>query len=126
MYHQGIMYKEIAEYSKAYELFSRVLERLPTDLNVWLQRGSVQQERGRHRDAISDFTTAISIDEKSHEAYYLRGISKLKTRAVKEAISDLMKADDRDILEQNPSIFDGLGRCYHQQNDYKEALDRFQ
>lgn len=120
------MYKEIAEYSKAYELFSRVLERLPNDLNVWLQRGSVQQERGRHRDAISDFSTAISINEKSHDAWYLRGISKLKTKAVKEAINDLMKADEKDVEEQTPSIHDGLGRCYHQQRDYTKALERFE
>jgi len=41
------------------------------------------------------------------------GISKLRSRAVKEAIRDFSKADELDEEEENPGIHDGLGQCYH-------------
>ena len=42
------MYRRISEYTAALELFSRVLELLPDDETVYIQRGLVYQDMGNN------------------------------------------------------------------------------
>jgi len=41
MFHLGLMYRKIREYTEALRLFTRVILRLPNDKNVYLERGLV-------------------------------------------------------------------------------------
>ena len=63
MFHKGLMYRRISECTAALELFSRVLELLPEDETVYIQRGLVYQDMGNHECAIKDFNEAIRISE---------------------------------------------------------------
>lgn len=55
---------------------------------------------GNHQFAVADFKKALELDPSYHEAYYHRGISKLKSRLYKEAEADFKKAQDI-VLEKN-------------------------
>mmetsp|Transcript_32715 Transcript_32715/g.43158 ORF Transcript_32715/g.43158 Transcript_32715/m.43158 type:complete len:97 (+) Transcript_32715:1477-1767(+) len=50
------------------------------------------------------------------------GVSKLKSRLVREAIFDFNRAS---TLDENPAVYDGLGSCYHSLRDFEEAINYF-
>jgi tetratricopeptide (TPR) repeat protein len=80
---------------------------------------------GNHQFAMTDFDTAINIDEEFSEAFYRRGVSQLKSRRFHEAISDFRRSMDLDTNGSNPGVYDGQGCCYHALQDYELALDYF-
>ena len=50
------------------------------------------------------------------------GVSKLKSRIIREAIDDFNRSNS---LEENPAVYDGLGCCKHALRDYDEAIINF-
>ena len=80
---------------------------------------------GNHSFAIQDFEEAIRIDPRYSLSRFHLGVSKLKSRQIREAIEDFKQADELDNLEENPGIFDGLGCCYHALRDYPQAIEYF-
>ena len=120
------MYRRIAEYTAALELFSRVLDLLKNDETVYIQRGQVYQDMGNHEKAIEDFNEAIKISEAANDrhywSYFYLGMSYLKSRYPREALIHLTRANDLDGDSQEPRILDGLAQSYHQLGNYEEAL----
>jgi lipoprotein NlpI len=62
---------------------------------------------GNHQFAINDFNSAIKLDEKFSEAFYRRGVSKLKSRRYHEAIDDFKMSLELDVNQENPGVYDG-------------------
>lgn len=122
MFHQGLMFRRIADFTNALRLFTRVMQKLPDDKTVFIERGLVYQDMGNHKYAIQDFKDAIRIDPHSTLAYYYMGISKLKSNLITEAIADLSQSDVLDEAQELPGIYDGLGQCHHKLEDFDEAL----
>ena len=50
------------------------------------------------------------------------GVSKLKSRLVREAIEDFKQSE---LVEENPAVKDGLGCCYHAMRAFDEAIVQF-
>ncbi len=46
---------------------------------------------GNHQFAVNDFNKAISMNSEKSEAYYYRGISKMKSKLLFEALDDFTK-----------------------------------
>mgnify|MGYP000985792745 CR=1 FL=1 len=65
---------------------------------------------GNHQYAIMDFKEAIRIDPEYALSHFHMGVSKLKSRLVREAIEDFKQSE---LLDLNPAVYDGLGCCYH-------------
>ena len=64
---------------------------------------------GNHSFAIMDFEEAIKIDPGYSLSHFHLGVSKLKSRHIREAIEDFKRAENLDEEEENPGIWDGLG-----------------
>jgi len=59
-------------------MFTRVMEQLPNDKTVYIERGLVYQDKGNNQKAIEDFERAIQLDEECIKAYFHNGTSKLR------------------------------------------------
>lgn len=70
-----------------------MIDQLPDDKTVYIQRGKVYQEMGNHQYAIKDFEDAIQLDPQSSEAYFYKGTSQLKSKNVRDAIEDFKAAE---------------------------------
>ena len=122
MFHKGLMYRRISEYTAALELFSRVLELLPGDETVYIQRGLVYQDMGNNEQAIKDFMSAIDVaGENSCSCYYL-GLSYLKSKYPREALKQLTRAGELPGGAENLGISDAIGQAHHQLRDYEQAV----
>jgi lipoprotein NlpI len=62
---------------------------------------------GNHQFAVNDFNQAIKLDANFSEAYYRRGVSKLKSRRFHEAIEDFKMSLELDTNQENPGVYDG-------------------
>jgi tetratricopeptide (TPR) repeat protein len=58
---------------------TKVIEQLPDDKTVYIERGLVFKDMGNHHFAIEDFQRAIEIDKSCILAYFYSGTSKLKS-----------------------------------------------
>lgn len=78
---------------------------------------------GNHQYAIADFEKAIELDPDYSLSHYHLGVSKLKSRLVREAKEDFK----RSMLKEgdNPASLDGLGQCFHLMGKFEEAIDHF-
>jgi len=88
MFHQGLMFRKTAKFQEALNQFTKVMEQLPEDKTVYIERGLVYQCMGNHQMAIKDFSHATKIDGKCVMAYFHNGTSKLKDGQIQAAIAD--------------------------------------
>ena len=120
MFHLGLMYRRLERYHEALQQFTKVAEHLPHDKTIYIQRGLVYQDMGNHQYAIRDFKSAIEIDPEYALSHFHLGVSKLKSRQIHKAIKYFKKSEQ---LDQNPSVWDGLGCCYHALLNFDEAIE---
>lgn len=95
---------------------------LPNDKTIYIQRGLVYQDMGNHQYAIMDFKEAIRIEPEYAISHFHMGVSKLKSRLIREAIEDFKQSE---LLDDNPQVYDGLGCCYHALRNFDEAIENF-
>jgi len=97
------------DYPRAIGLYTQAIDsgRLsPANLAVaYMNRGSAQDDRGRTKQAVADFTKAIQADPKLDLAYYNRSFAYEKQKKLALAVADMEKAvrlssDDRDYLDR--------------------------
>lgn len=95
---------------------------LPNDKTIWIQRGLVYQDLGNHDLAIADFAEAIEIDSTCSEAMFHMATSKLKANMTDASIEEFQKSA---AIHASAKIQDGLGCCYHKKKDYDQAISAF-
>ncbi len=74
---------------------------------------------------MNDFNQALKLSPDFSEAYYRRGISKLKSRQYRDSIEDFKRSLDLDTELENPGIYDGMGCCYHAMEKFDQAVSYF-
>ena len=92
MFHQGLMFHRTKRYHEALRMFSKVEELLPGDRSVYIERGLVYQDMGNHNYAIQDFEQAIKIDPNHAMSYFHLGVSRLRSRHVRDAEDDFKES----------------------------------
>ena len=123
MFHLGLMFRRTEKFHEALQQFTEVQKLLEDDKSIYIQRGLVYQDMGNHQYAIRDFEEAIRIEPSYALSHFHMGVSKLKSRLVREAIEDFKESL---MLEENPAVYDGLGCCYHALEEFDEAIEHFE
>lgn len=107
-------------YTKAIELFTRVIDHNPKNLQALYHRGMAYLYSGKYNESIDDFSRAIQIDPKLSDPYNNRGLAYGYIGKVDEALADFNKAIeyDSDFAE----AYMNRGSAYVAQGNYKAAL----
>jgi putative GTP pyrophosphokinase len=87
---------------------------------IYNHRGMAHFAQSKYQDAITDFTSALDLDEKSYKAAYYRGVVHSVLRQYAGAIDDYTLS-----LKINPSQAFCLfrrGQAYYHLGDYPQAL----
>ena len=77
-FHAALMLEKIYNYNEALRQLDIMVEILRDDKTVWIQRGLVYQDLGKHDLAIEDFAEAIEIEANCAAAMFHMAKSKLK------------------------------------------------
>jgi tetratricopeptide (TPR) repeat protein len=124
---RGLAYHRLNDAKNAIANFTRLLEIIPDDYRAYYNRGLTQIDQGNYRAAIDDFNQALAQAPLPDQAvmaeiYSDRGLAKLLLNQNQQAIADLSQA-----IRFNPTVnaFYNRGCAYHDQGDYRAALNDF-
>tara|TARA_Y100001968_G_scaffold331744_1_gene387491 strand:+ start:941 stop:1531 length:591 start_codon:yes stop_codon:yes gene_type:complete len=91
--------------------------------DYFVKEGIKKGKNGNYKEAIIDFSKAISIDESHSIAYYNRGLSKMSSNNYKGAITDYDKAIE---IDPNYAIaYFNRGVSKFKLNDHDEAISDY-
>lgn len=91
-YHKGEVLLQLNQTKKALQAFEQARSLYPAAFYGHLNLGKAYAAAGQRRKAITIFSQAIRRNQRSGEAYYLRGSERLKQNKLEKAWSDLRLA----------------------------------
>lgn len=115
------------DFEKAFELFDKVLERLPGDPNTLASRGHALKTFGRQDDAIASYQAAYQSRPDHGEAYF--GLANLKTYQFSDDEITLMQDQEGNgqlNLNSRVQICFSLGKAHEDRGNYKEAFEYYE
>eukprot|EP00347_Sterkiella_histriomuscorum_P006605 403352130 len=127
-FHLGKMLHLTNQFQEGLKRLSNVVSKIPDDIEVYIQRGQVYQDMGNHQFAVKDFNKALELNSEKPEAFYYRGISKMKSKLYYEALEDFQRSKNLIENEEDqfiPGILDGQGCCFLALQDYDKAITYF-
>jgi|GEM_PF-1982859 len=107
----------------AISLLSRVVNRVPRNLEAWNKMGCAYSRFRQYDDAIKCFTKAITIEPRCGETWCNRGIQHLKSKRYSDAASDFMQAVK--YSPENGVAWQSLGIAKEKLNENGAAVDAF-
>lgn len=115
------------DFDQAFELFDKVLIRLPNDPNTLASRGHALKTFGRQDDAIKSYQASYRSKPDHGEAYF--GLANLKTyRFTDDEISLMQQQEGNNHLNVNSrvQICFALGKAHEDRGDYEDAFTFYQ
>jgi tetratricopeptide (TPR) repeat protein len=125
------------EFDSAIAVFNSIIDH--ADGNNYLGRGIAQcfssVEKGKiHAEAISDLSTARSLDSDNIEALYYRAYAYYMDKRYDLSIADCMKMIDlvsknknmiKPEIQKTSCLYELLGNIYFEQKRYADSLDNY-
>jgi len=120
---QGVQAQQRSDFATAERCYLQVLEQSPQDSNAWQLLGTLNDQIGRHQDAIEMLSRSLELDPlQSHTHYNLAGAYKATGR-ISEAI-----AHYRQALELKPTMIEALlnlGVVLSEQGELNQAISLY-
>jgi tetratricopeptide (TPR) repeat protein len=109
------------QYSVSKEYLSKAIDIDDRFFTAWKWRGIVNDELGLYGEALTDFSSAISINPSNSDIYMRRARVSLKTEAYDESLVDLLLA--KKYNPKNARIYLYLGQLYLKLNQLDASRD---
>jgi len=120
---RGLAYRNLKEYQRAIEDYSRAIELDPTYVYAYNSRGLAYADLEEYQRAIEDYSRAIELDPTSVSAYNSRGDAYADLEEYQRAIEDYNRA-----IELNPTsdyAYNNRGLAYAELEEYQRAIEDF-
>jgi tetratricopeptide (TPR) repeat protein len=91
--------RTMVDYSRAERGFNNAIEINPDFSLTWYNRANIMVQSQRFREAIDDYSKALSIDENLPQAYYNRGLTLIYMKEVERGCLDISKAGQLGISD---------------------------
>ncbi len=98
-------------------------EKYPDDINILMSIANLYFRKGDFEKAREKLDNILTFDPKNSTAYHNRGVVKLLSNKINEAINDFRKAISLDI--RSTQSYNALGACYVLRNAYKKGIKNF-
>lgn len=120
-YTTGIQCCNRMDFENALAFFSKAIAEQPGYISAYVDRSRIYSEFwGRKDKALSDLTTAITINPRCYEAFIKRGEIYLSQGLYKKAISDFSTAVR--LCPRSSTGYCQRGAAYHHLGEYPKAL----
>ena len=116
-------YDKLEKYSDAISYYSKSIERMPEDYNLYSSRASSYIGLKKYDKAIKDLTIAIDHDPKNLINYLNRSNCYLELMLYQEAIKDynIILGSEHESL----SVLINRGNCFYYLGEYESALEDY-
>ena len=93
----GKEYARLGDYAYALEYFAKALIDNPNDINVYLERAKAYDMMNKQKDAYDDLESALALQPKNEDVYFLRIKIAVKNKEFDKALTDIAT-----IMKNNP------------------------
>ena len=118
---------QTGQHERAFELFSKVLKKLPNDFATLTSLGHAYKTFGKHDDAVDSYRAAYRVKADHSDAYF--GLANLKTyKFTDEEIAQmesLLKRQDIGFSDRVNLCF-SLGKAFEDRKDYQRAFEQYE
>ena len=125
--HFAIENMQIGNHEKAFELFERILEKLPNDPATLTSRGHGFKTFGNHDDAVESYRNAYRAKPDHGDAYF--GLANLKTYRFTDAEIDQMlglsERTDIGFMDRVHICF-SLGKAYEDREQFEQSFVQYE
>jgi len=122
----AVILGRVGEFSRASEMYARLLAEYPENARVWLSYGHVLKTEGRQEESIEAYRTSIERDPQLGEAYW--SIANLKTFRFEQSDLSAMeqqmanaKLSDKDRWH----LHFALGKAYEDAKEYEQSFRHY-
>ena len=115
------------QFERAFELFDKVLEKMPGDPTTLTTRGHALKTYGRQDDAVESYRAAFRSLPEYGEAYF--GLANLKTYRFTDAEIDAMKTQESNEQLGHTNrihICFSLGKALEDRGEYRESFSYYE
>jgi tetratricopeptide (TPR) repeat protein len=122
----AVILGRVGEFSRASDLYARLLAEYPDQARVWLSYGHVLKTEGRQEESIEAYRTSIERDPQLGEAYW--SIANLKTFRFEQSDLSAMKQqmEDTGLGDKNRwHLHFALGKAYEDAADYEQSFRHY-
>ncbi len=121
---KGYAYKELRDYDKAFECFTKAIGLTPQLAYSYYERAWITQSvRKKLEDAVPDFEKVIQLDPGSHIAHFSKGYVEALRRNYDAAIAHYTKAIE--IFPQYDTAYHDRGYARQQKGDLDGAIEDY-
>jgi len=124
--HLAIESMQTGDYDRAFELFDKVLEKLPRDPATLTSRGHALKTMGQQADAVESYRAAFAARPDQGDAYY--ALANLKTYSFTDAEMTAMREQaarpDLAFMDRVHIAF-ALGKAHEDRGEYAESFARY-
>ncbi|MEM8725932.1 MAG: sulfotransferase, partial [Pseudomonadota bacterium] len=117
---------QVGQYERAFDLFDRVLEKLPNDHATLTSRGHGLKTTGRQDEAIASYRAAIAVKPDHGDAYY--ALANLKTYRFEDseiaAMREQAEQSDLAFMDRVHLAF-ALGKALEDRGDYEASFSSY-
>jgi len=111
-------------YSYAIDLLDNIIQRHPSRVVAYENRGVAKDELGRHEEAIEDFNKALDLKPRSADIYVHRGISKKNLERYDDAIKDYQTAKKYEPDDLS-AVYINIGVVKNNLEKHNEAIENY-
>jgi len=122
----AVILGRVGEFSRASEMYARLLAEYPDQARVWLSYGHVLKTEGRQEESVEAYRTSIERDPQLGEAYW--SLATLKTfRFEQSDLSAMMQQmEDTGLGDKNRwHLHFALGKAYEDAGDYEQSFHHY-
>ena len=125
--HLAIECMQTGKHQRAFDLFEKVLEKVPNDPATLTSRGHAFKTFGKQEEAIQSYRQAYKAKPDHGDAFF--GLANLKTYRFTDAeIDQMLRQTDRmDIgFMDRVNLCFSLGKAFEDRNQWQEAFEQYQ
>ena len=125
--HYAIESLQANDFEKAFEMFDKVLDRLPDDAPTLTSRGHALKTVGKQEEAIASYKKAFTVNPAQGDAYY--ALANLKTYRFSDTeLSAMQEQEQRQGATYSNRIHlcFALGKAFEDRGDYKQSFTYYE
>lgn len=125
--HLAIESMQTGDHERAFDLFERVLEKVPGDPATLTSRGHAFKTFGKHDEAVESYRDAYRSKPEHGDAYF--GLANLKTYKFTDAeIDQMLSVSERQDISFNDRIHlcFSLGKAYEDRKEFQASFEQYE
>lgn len=125
--HLAIESMQTGDHERAFELFDKVLEKMPNDPATLTSRGHGYKTFGKHEEAVESYRAAYRAKPDHGDAYF--GLANLKTyRFTDEEIDQMLSLTERyDIgFMDRVHLCFSLGKAFEDREEFEKSFEQYE